>query len=192
MTEQNRSRLRERTDHWLWVWKVIQTLIAVAAAIGVLWTQFLGPGLRPAAQGFLGVTDLSNRLSWVEEFMPAPSVVEWNEGGSYQIGTCKPSTCRYVLVGARTPYGEDCGKPSSVTPYLRLEDGRLHQISFAPTWEAVELTRAETAFTIPLDVPVFVPAGDHQFRVRVTYPTCPGRNEPIPRWTPWFPLRVGG
>ncbi|MGR3626810.1 MAG: hypothetical protein ACU0A0_11070 [Limimaricola sp.] len=165
-------------------------MIAAGALAGAIWTQFLGPGIRPAMQGFLGVSDLSNRLSWVEEFMPAPSVVEWNEGASYQVGPCLPGICRYALAGARTAYGEVCGKPSSVTPYLRAEDGKLYQISFAANWSTVELTRSETSFIVPLDIPAFVPSGAHQIRVRVTYPTCPGRNEPIPRWTPWFPLNV--
>ncbi|SDE89868.1 hypothetical protein [Limimaricola pyoseonensis] len=192
MTHEKKTTLRERTDHWLWIWKVFQTIGMAAGTALMIWTHFLGPGIRPAAQAFLGISDLATRLSWVEEFMPAPSVVDWNEGASFQIGDCRPGNCRYVLAGSRTPYGEECGRPSSVVPSLRLDDGRIYQISFGARWDVVELTRSETSFTVPLEIPSFIPDGAHQFRVRVLYPTCPGRNEPIPRWTPWFPLRVSG
>lgn len=182
--------LRDRTDDALHAWKIVQMLVGAAALVLAAWTQFLGPGIRPGLQSFLGVTDLSDRLQWVEEFMPAPVVVEWNEGASRQPHRCTPGgPCDFILTGARTEYGEVCGAPVSVTPFIRLDDGRLHQSSF-PNYQPVELDRTERSFTVPLDIPHFLPPGHHQWRVRVVYPSCPGRNEPIPRWSPWFNLDI--
>jgi hypothetical protein len=182
--------IRDKTDTALHAWKVIQMLTGFSALLLAAWVQFLGPGIRSALQEFLGVSEISQRLAWVEEFMPAPTVVEWVEGASRQPHPCYPGeTCPFILTGSRTPYGEACGLPVSITPFLRLQDGRLYQSEF-PGFKGVELDRVQTSFEVPLDVPHFIPVGQHQFRVRVVYPTCPGRNEPIPRWTPWFDLKL--
>lgn len=184
--------IRERTDDALHYWRVAMAVMGFIAFLATGWTQFVGPGVRPVSQEFLGITEINERLDWVEEFMPAPAVVEWNLGASFQLGPCFPNdVCGYALAGSRTEYGDSCGKPLSVVPFIRLSDGRLHQSEF-PNWGPVELSRAQTAFTVPLYVPPVIPRGTHQFRVRVLYPSCPGRNEPIPRWTPWFPLEITG
>lgn len=189
MAEQHESKLHQYGAVVQFWWKVISAVVGFAAMGGVLWTQFLGPGVKPAFQDFVGVNEVIQRLEFVEQFMPAPRVVEWNESAINQIGSCTSKRCLYVLNGSRTEYGEGCGKPDEATPFLRTAGGQNVQITF-DGFKPIELTREPTSFTIPLSVPSYVPAGDHQFRVRIVYPTCPGTREPIPRWTPWFPLRV--
>lgn len=192
-TESLRQRVDQTTETVQKWWKNTQMVLGICALASALWVQFIGDGIRHVAQDFLGVSDLSARLQWVEEFMPAPAVVDWNEGAARQDGPCFPGIrggCGYVLAGARTDYGDTCGRPTSVTPFVRLQDGRMHQSNFVGLTTPVELGRTETSFPVSLDIPSFMPTGRHSFRVRVVYPNCPGRNEPIPRWTPWFPLTV--
>ena len=192
MTKQEVSKKAQRLgDVTVWLTRILNLLIMVGGLLVALWVQFLGPGVQSAVQNFVGVTEVVERLEYVERNMPPPPVVEWNERIARQIGNCTTDGCSYRLNGARTPYGENCGAPQSIVPYVRTAAGQNIQVSFPPDRApAVELTRDPTSFTVHLRIPSYLSEGDHSWRARVIYPDCPGRGEPIPRWTPWFPLRV--
>ena len=165
----------------------LQVSIAVGSLGVVGWIQTAGEGLQAAAQSFLGIDILASRIDNLEKFMPPPAVVEWNEAATRQAGECTSRKCEYALTGARTPYGESCGKPISVEPFLRLSDGRVIQLS---PINPIELSRQLTTFTVSLVIPSYVPQGTHQWQARVLYPSCLGINEPLPRLTPWFPVSI--
>ena len=181
-------RFGESLDYWR---KILSAVVMLGSLAGAAWVQFLGPGIKSAVQDFVGISEIAYRLEEVERNMPPPSVVEWNERIARQIGNCTPERCTYVLNGARTDYGENCGAPSSITPYVRTSAGQNIAVSFDPTSGSnIELTRTPLSFTVHLSIPTHLGPGDHSWRARVIYPDCPGRGEPIPRWTPWFPLKV--
>lgn len=173
-------------DFW---WKVSRAVGGFLGLAWLVWVQFLGAGVKSAFQDFIGVTEVVERLEFVEQFMPPPRVVDWNESAARQAGSCTYESCPYVLSGARTPYGEHCGRPTNVEPFLRTRDGQNIRIRY-DNYTPVELTREVTEFTVPLVIPRYIPAGDYEFRTRVVYPDCAGRGEPIPRVSPWFPLQV--
>lgn len=169
--------------------RIVVALTVFFTLIASGWTHYFGPGIKPAVQEFVGTTEISQRLEFVERYMPPPQVVDWIEGASQQIGACSHDRCRYLLTGLRTEYGVTCGRPTNAVPYLRTSQGRNVQIAF-DNFEPVELGREPTSFTVPLSIPRFVHQGQHQFRVKVTYLSCPGVIGPADRWTPWFPLSV--
>ncbi|MEO1637785.1 MAG: hypothetical protein AAFU41_00890 [Pseudomonadota bacterium] len=171
--------------------RIVVALSVFAGLFAATWTQFLGPGIKPAVQDFVGTSDLYERMAFVELYMPPPPVVEWNEAASRQIADCRKGNCRYMLTGARTDYGRTCGRPIAAEPFLRTSDGRNVRIRF-DNFEPVELTTQPTSFILPLDIPSFVDPGLHQFRVRLTYPTCPNTIGATQRWTPWFPINLAG
>lgn len=161
----------------------------LAIVLWGLWESFVGDGVRKQIQDFLGVTEINARLEAVERNMPAPRVVEWDLAFMRQLGDCNYRECEYLMVGARTPYGEGCGAPSKTVPYIRLEQQPPRQISF-DEFQPVELGRVSRSFSLPLKIPPNIPDGKHHFRVEVWYPSCEGVNEPIPRYTPWLALNV--
>jgi hypothetical protein len=154
------------------------------------WTQLLGPGLSAWAQSFLGIDEVKERLAFVEAYMPPPRVVSWNEDAATQDGPCSSDRCVYVLEGARTTYGAQCGRVDSLSVTLRLSGGRPIQIRTEPGWRPIELTEESEAFIVRLAIPGVVPVGTHSWRARVEYESCPGVREPIPRFTPWWPVTV--
>ena len=173
-------------DFW---WKVARAAGGFAVFVWGVWVQFLGPGLKPVFQDFVGMTEALERLDFIEIFMPAPIVVDWNQSASFQSGDCSSGGCVYVLNGSRTEYGDECGPVIEAIPFLRNETGQIVQIGF-DGFRPVELTRTPRSFPVPLSIPEFIGEGQHDFRVRLVYKECLGRNEPIPRFTPWFPLKV--
>lgn len=188
MSEKNKVELiGERVD---FSWKVIRAIVGICALLGVAWVQFIGPGVKSSFRDFVGITEIVDRLSFVERFMPPPKVVDWNQSNSQQLGECFPTiTCLYILTGSRTAYGERCGRPTSATPEIRTSYGTTVQIAY-DGFKPIELTRSERSFSVPLKLNGLVEPGRHQWRTKITYPSCPGINEPIPRYTPWFPITI--
>jgi len=189
MSESKLHKAGASIDFW---WNVIRAIIGAVALAGVTWVQFIGPGLKSGAQEFLGIREVIERMEFVEKFMPPPRVVDWNLSATRQSGDCTPQRCVYVMTGARTEYGEFCGKPSKedVIPSIRTSDGQIHEIQHSSGFRPVELSRRDKTFAVPLDIPNFIKPGVHEWRTQVTYPTCLGRNEPQDRFTPWLPLTI--
>lgn len=183
----DKSRLRMMAESAFFWWRVVVTSAGVLA---LAWAHFIGPGVRGAAREFLGIVEVVDRLGYIERTMPAPSVVEWLESASGQVGECNHDACLYRLVGARTEFGESCGRPQETIVYIRLQSGRQMRIRYDHGWTPIELGRVPEEFIVPLVIPPIVGAGDHYWRSRVIYPDCAGPNEPIPRYSPWFSLRV--
>ena len=200
MTDISESKLHQYGTFISFWWKVTAAIVGFFMLLSAGWVQFLGPGIQPAVQEFAGVTRLEetsrqntseiiDRLDFVEQYMPAPRVVDWNESAIRQIGTCTSDRCLYLLNGARTEYGESCGRPDQAIVFIRTSTGQSIQTDYRD-FVPVELGREPISFTVDVTVPVHVPEGQHEFRTKIIYPTCPGSREPIPRWTPWFPLQV--
>lgn len=197
------STLKEKTETGLYVWKIVQAILGVLAIIGLAWTQFLGPGIQPAFQRFSGNTEtqeeltqfrgeVNNRLDFIEEFMPAPSVVDWEAAIIRQLGECNSTRCVFSIEAARTEFGAACGRPASIEVIIRTANGYIVRTRYDSTFEPVELSLRRDQFIAPIVLPETVFDGEHQWRTRVTYPTCSGRNEPIPRLSPWFNMEVSG
>lgn len=191
MTKEQIGGLGEAWGRWIDPWyKLIRFVILIGGVIAGLWVQFIGEGIQKGLQGFLGITELTIRLDELERNVPPPPVVEWNEAMAQQRGLCTYQRCVYTLNGARTRYGESCGRPV-VTPFLRRSNGQSQQIKFDEREQsAVELTSDPLDFDVFLRIPSYRPEGDYSWAAKLVYPSCPGRGEPVPRWTPWFPLRV--
>lgn len=198
------TRLKERTEVGLYAWKVIQAVLGVLALLGLAWTQFLGPGIQPAFQRFSGNTatqeelvifrdEVNGRLDFIEEFMPAPAVVDWEAAIIRQIGACNSERCVFSIEAARTEFGANCGRPMSIEVIIKTARGQIIRTRYDPTFQPVELGLRRDQFIAPILLPETVfNSPDHFWRTRVTYPTCSGRNEPIPRLSPWFPMNVTG
>lgn len=189
---------RARAESAFFWWRIIATVVA---ATTVLWVQFVGPGVREWLREFSGQNEMrreftsqfrgvSARLEYIERVLPAPAVVEWITEASSQLGRCGQRRCIYRLVGSRTEFGENCGRPEEVEVYLRMSSGRQLRINYAAGFRPVELGRTPQEFDIPLSLPPLIPEGDYYWRSRVVYPNCPGPREPIPRFSPWWPLKV--
>lgn len=182
------GRIITQADNWR---KIGQTVIMFGGLLITLWVEFLGPGIKSGVQEFLGITELAAQVNELQEVVPPPPVVEWNESMSRQQWTCTPERCVYTLNGARTRYGEGCGAPVSIIPFLRSPTGNSRQISFDDEkMDPVHLTRKFHSFDVWLEIPGYLSEGDYSWQAKIIYEHCPGRGEPIPRWTPWFPLRV--
>ncbi|MEO1108254.1 MAG: hypothetical protein AAFX90_10060 [Pseudomonadota bacterium] len=181
-----------RVGEWVdYTRKIIQAVVLIGGLLVSMWVQFLGPGIKSAVQEFSGVTGLSDRLEYVERFMPPPPVVEWNESAAKQRGLCTDNRCVYSLVGARTAYGDSCGAPRHIIPFIRSSTGNSTQISFDDDeMTPVVLTRSAHDFLVYLKVPSYLPEGDYSWHAKITYENCPGIGEPIVRTTPWFPLKI--
>lgn len=182
-------------------WLILGGLLAGAISAvwgGLLWVVLTYTEWREMPQRMTDLTEaviqIDQRVGDIENFMPPPRVVEWDETTSGQLGPCRNDICPYALTGARTPYGALCGgvDPASIRVEVRLAAGRVVEIQYAPTFRPVELTLAPRTFPTPLDLSSLVPSGDHDWRTIVEYEHCPGAREPIPRYTPWFPLHVNG
>lgn len=194
-----RDRAKAATEAGLYSWKVVQMIIGVCAVIWAFWTQFLGPGIQPAVRDFTGTTEVVQRLDeqvipridHIERHMPLPKVVVWNEAAAFQIEPCDHIHCDYVLAGARTAYGDLCGKVVRSSVEVRLErSGRTVTTRYNSDFIPVRLTTLERDFTVPILITSAIPDGDHQWRATVEYESCPGVREPQPRFTPWYPLHV--
>lgn len=168
-------------------WGVV---FSVSMILWGAWHQFVGEGIREGLRTFIGIGEIVERLQYIEETMPAPDVVDWPDGASGQEGLCTSASCLYRLVAARTKFGDSCGKPVEAQVFLRLRNGRSERISYAPWWSPIELTRTPEEFVVPLVLPETLQSGRYYWRTRITYPSCRGPNEPIPRYSPWFPLDV--
>jgi len=179
-------KVGENVDFW---WKVVRAIVGFVGLVGLAWVQFLGPGLKSGMQEFIGMREVINRIEFIEAYMPAPRVVEWDETRSRQNGDCNTDKCVYILTGSRTEYGETCGRPTSATPFLRTKDGQVVQIEY-DGFTPVELGRSPRTFQIPLAMPSFIPPGDHAWRTLIEYPTCSGTRDGGQRFTPWFPITV--
>lgn len=190
MPEREKSAARERAESWFFWWRIAVT---VCGALAVLWVQFLGQGVKTWAQDFTGLTamrvEVSGRLDYIERVLPAPRVVEWVPEASRQLGECTVDHCGYRLVAHRTEFGETCGKPEHIEVFIRLPTSRELQISYA-NFEAIELGRVPQEFDVALALPRLLPAGSYYWRSKTTYPSCAGPREPIPRYSPWWPLEV--
>jgi len=182
------QRFGDLVDYWR---KIISAGILFFGLLVSFWAQFLGPGIKSVTQDFLGITELAGRLGDLERNVPPPAVVEWNESMARQRGTCTSDRCVYTLNGARTRYGESCGAPQSIIPFLRSPTGQSTQISFDERrMTPVHLTRQPHGFLVWLNIPEYLGEGDYSWQAKIIYEGCPGRGEPIERATPWFPLRV--
>ena len=178
--------MHRATDAVLLAGKLIGALGAILTVLMMLWASALGPGIQSGLQGFLGITDLSKRLVFVEQNMPAPQVTVWDY--AEQRGDCTSEICLYDLAAHRTEYGVGCGRPD-VTPQVRIKGQLPREVGFHNI-EKTRLTRDPKHFVVNLNIGQTIPPGAHHWRAILLYPTCPGRNEPIPRETPWFPLVV--
>lgn len=189
MTDDNRAKAtwRTRAESAFFWWRIVVTVALLAWGA---WQQFVGDGVRGWMRGFLGIDEIVMRLGYIEETMPAPSVVEWQESASVQEGRCTSASCLYRLVASRTEFGDTCGAPSETAVYLRLDTGRPMRINYDQWFSPIQLGRTPEEFVVPLDIPATIPPGDYYWRSRVVYPTCAGPNEPIPRYSPWFPLTI--
>lgn len=153
------------------------------------WAQFVGDGVREAIRDFIGIPLIIHRIEQLETYMPAPRVAEWNEPASRQAGLCTRLACDYVLTGHLTPYGLQCGETATAVPFIRTATGQTYRIAFRVV-DPIDLGPIPVAFEVPLKVPGHVPPGTHAWRVAMTFESCPGINEPLPRHTPWLPLDV--
>lgn len=189
------AQIRKSAARVTWFTEAIRhiggTISAAMIIFGLIyaaWAEFFADGFQARARDWVGVTALDARLAFIEETRAPPVVVEWDESKSRQSGACTSERCVYILAGSRTAYGDTCGRPIEAQAFVRTS-GDTFQIAY-DGFEPVELSRVPTTFSVPLAIPDYVPPGDHFWRTRVVYPHCPGFNEPIPRWTPWFPLSV--
>jgi hypothetical protein len=198
MNEKTKTKARERAESaFLW-WRIIATACGVAAA---LWVQLIGPGVQEWIREFSGQNEMrrdfnnqfsgmSERLEYIERVLPAPPVVDWIPEASFQVGACTSRRCVYRLVGSRTEFGENCGRPREVEVFLRLSSGRQLRIGYSGDFRPVELGRTPQEFDVPLNLPPLIAEGEYYWRSRAVYPECTGPREPIPRFSPWWPLNV--
>ncbi|RYH04140.1 hypothetical protein EU805_01855 [Salipiger sp. IMCC34102] len=193
---------RRGADLTVSVGKVIGALSVICTVAVTAWAQFLGPGLWQIS-GLGGLEDrlferidekidpLASDVAFILRNMPPPKVVEWDESVARQDGACISPQCEYILGGSRTAYGETCGKPTIVRVELRGVDGRMFDIAFEPDWIPTELRRTPVTFSVPLDIPAYVPDGVYTWRSLQLYESCTGVGEPIVRMSPWWPLVIG-
>ena len=198
MSETTKSATRERAEAAFFWWRIAAT---VGGAVAILWVQFIGPGVQEWIREFSGQNEMrrdfndqfsgvSSRLEYIERVLPAPPVVDWIPEASFQVGACTQRRCIYRLVGSRTEFGESCGRPREVEVFLRLPNGRQLRIGYKDRFRPVELGRTPQEFDVPLNLPPMISEGEYYWRSRVVYPDCTGPREPIPRFSPWWPLNV--
>lgn len=185
MPEAVSEGLKISGDFLLTLWKYLVAITGLCAFLWGFWIQIWGAGIVPGLQNTLGITEVLNRLDYIEQYMPAPRVVEWNESAMFQDGECSKARCVYILNGARTPFGETCGDPVSVEPFFSSSSGQISQVSLHPDYKPPVLDRTPKSFPISFEIPYHLKPGNYQWRARVVYETCIGNREPLPRWTPW-------
>lgn len=187
MPDREKSQIRQDVEGWFFWWRIGVTVFAVLVGA---WVQVVGPGVREVSRNFLGVTELGHRLTYIETTVAVPEVIDWIDSVSGQIGPCSTNGCLYRLVASRTSYGESCGKPTEVEAFIRTSNGRQLRITFGPDWKPIELTRDPEESIVSLKIPIAVKSGSMFWRLRALYPNCDGPTEPVPRFSPWFPLTV--
>ena len=187
MPEGKKSNARELAESGFFWWRIAVTVVAILTAA---WVQFAGPGVKAWMQEAMGIEEIKQRLAFLEDIMPSPRVVDWSESAATQIGVCTVRRCDYQLAGARTEFGETCGPPMEVSAMIRAEDGSIIHAGFETGWEPPELARHQVSFIVPLDIPPNLPPADYWWQSRVVYPHCVGPREPIPRYSPWWPLTI--
>lgn len=169
--------------------KVVDYVVsgAIAAVIGGTVLLVWEPA-RTWADEFLS---MPKRVSFIERYMEPPRVVEWDEDGARQIGACVAGdVCTYRLQAMRTEYGDQCGDVVSTSVTIRVAGEEPTLTDYEDDWTPVRLERTQRRFIVPVVVPSDIPPGDHVWRSRVEYATCPGVTEPRPRFSPWWPLRI--
>lgn len=137
-------------------------------------------------------SEIMERLTFLEDTMPPPPVVIWDHRQSYPVGDCGPDICYYSLYASRTEYGDSCGTPMEILVFIRSikSSGTPSETTYHESFKPVELERSPKRFVVPIIRPRGLLAGEYEWRARVTYPSCPGRAEPTPRFTPWFSITL--
>lgn len=176
--------------------KIVGAVGAIIAALTALWAATVGPGIDGFDRYMRSVIEeavapLKEDVAFLIANTPPPPVVEWNVAETKQVGDCTSESCVFRVVGVRTQFGENCGRPAKVTAELRLKrGGRPANLEFVPGWTPPTLDRGERDIFVPLAIPGHLPPGEYEWQVTITYERCNGPREPIPRVSPWWPLII--
>lgn len=187
-TTEDKPSIRKRAEDMFFWWRVFLT---VGGVLVIAWTQFLGPGVQKAARDWIGQTENAERLSYIEDNIAPPTVVDWETAIFYQVGDCTIENCDYALFVGRTEFGMKCGEPTSVNYWIRGRDIRSRRLAIHESFQPVELGRLPEMLTLPFVISKDIPDGEYFWRSEVEYPTCVGPREPITRYSPWFPITIG-
>ena len=173
--------------------KAVGTFSAIGAVLFTVWANTLGPGITSYIREAAGASELLERVERIEANLMPLQVVNWDTHASRQLGDCNSKSCEYLLTGNRTTYGSKCGGVLAATLKLKqLGQPTSTVIRYTEDFTFVKLTLAPTQFTVPLDIPQWVPDGFYQWRSEVLYEDCTGINEPIIRNSPWWTLKISG
>lgn len=165
--------------------KLVRNIFFIGAILWVGYSSTIGPGIQKGIRDFVGTTELSAQVGFIEEYMIPPRIVNWET--QTQLDTCDSEACTARHFISRTPYGSTCGIPTLLAE-IRV-NGFISNLQFHD-FIVAELTERGRSVDVPFAVSTFIPKGSHDYRFIANYPTCSWSKEPIPRISPWFPIEV--
>jgi len=173
-----------------YLWNSFGVIMAIMAFLGVLWTEYFGPGIKDSFKDFLDVSENQKRITYILDTISPPKVIEYQTRLSRQVGKCNSNRCDYLITASRTKYGESCGEPTKITPKIRDSNNNIYITRYGSGFNVMHLTGKVNRFTIPLVIPDYLSKGEYDWHAVVSYPDCVGYGEPIDRTSPWFPLTI--
>ena len=197
-----------------WV-KIASAIGIFVTFVSGFLTETLGPGIQPYLQQVVGIDklreDLSKQIEEIElnsavrfnsldaatsllqthitemqQYIEPPKVVEWLRVA--QMDNCPDGTCTFYVSFVRTKFGENCGLPS-VTAQVRINQGYPIDTTL-PGFKPIEGTRQGSAVNVGVKIPFGISEGELEWRVVNTYPTCDFPGEPLPRFGPWWKIKM--
>lgn len=198
MSEEINTGIKRKAEQLDNITKPIRNAAWLLGLAGLIWVQFIGPGLTAQLREMSGSNELKvkmqegfssidDRLNFIEDNITPPKVALWNY--NRQLGVCNETQCRVLHNISRTAYGQNCGIPKAET-VIKLATGEEFELPFGEGFSEGEADLNGRNFIVPFAIPDYVPDGDHQYRFKNAYPTCEWSREPIPRYSPWFDLTV--
>lgn len=136
------------------------------------------------------VAQLRADLMFIVDNSEPLKVVDWDRAAYQQIGPCGRSACLVSVSGARTEYGDTCGRVTDAGAQIRIDREPAIQMAYGPDFGPVRFTRAPRTLRIPLVLPTVTTSGPQEFRTWAKYERCRGPGEPKVRYSPWYELIV--